>query len=41
MSTSGGYQKYIGGIPEVHRGDIMSTSGDIMMHVGSKVIKAF
>ena len=29
MSTSGDVQ-YIGGIPRVHRGDIMSTSGDIM-----------
>ena len=28
MSTSGGVQ-YIGGIPLVHRGDIMSTSGDV------------
>ena len=34
MSTSGDVQ-YIGGIPKVHRGDIMSsTSGDIMIHVG-------
>ena len=38
--TSGGYHEYIGGC-SVHRGvyheyigDIMSTSGDIMMHVG-------
>ena len=28
FSTSGGVQ-YIGGIPLVHRGDIMSTSGDV------------
>ena len=28
MSTSGDVQ-YIGGIPRVHRGDIMSTSGDV------------
>ena len=33
MSTSGGYHEciggfqYIGGIPRVHQGDIMSTSG--------------
>ena len=27
MSTSGGYHEYIGGIPCVHRGDIMSTLG--------------
>ena len=29
MSTSGGYHEYIGGIPWVHRGDIMSTLGDV------------
>ena len=29
MSTSGGYHEYIGGC-SVHRGDTMSTSGDIM-----------
>ena len=28
MSTSGGYHEYIGGC-SVHRGDIMSTSGDV------------
>ena len=28
MSTSGGYHEYIGGY-SVHRGDIMSTSGDV------------
>ena len=28
MSTSGGYHEYIGGCP-VHRGDTMSTSGDV------------
>ena len=38
MSTSGDVQ-CIGGIPSVHRGDIMSTSGDIMMHVGEQVGK--
>ena len=29
FSTSGGYHVYIGGISWVHRGDIMSTSGDV------------
>ena len=29
FSTSGGYHEYIGGIPWVHRGDIMSTSGGV------------
>ena len=29
FSTSGGYHEYIGGISWVHRGDIMSTSGDV------------
>ena len=33
MSTSGGYHEYIGGC-SVHR-------GDIMMHVGSKLVKTF
>ena len=33
FSTSGGVQ-YIRGIPWVHWGDIMSTLGNIMMHVG-------
>ena len=28
MSTSGGYHEYIGGC-SVHRGDIMSTLGDV------------
>ena len=28
MSTLGGYHEYIGGC-SVHRGDIMSTSGDL------------
>ena len=49
FSTSGGYHEYIGGISwvhlgrSVHRGDTMSTSGDvqnigdIMMHVGGTV----
>ena len=32
MSTSGGYHEYIG--------DTMSTSGDIMMHVGEQVDKS-
>ena len=29
MSTSAGYHEYIGGISLVHRGDIISTSGDV------------
>ena len=29
MGTSGGYHDACGGIPSVHRGDIMSTSGDV------------
>ena len=33
MSTSWGYHEYIRGC-SVHWGDTMSTSGDIMMHVG-------
>ena len=37
----GDYHEYIGGIPWVHRGDTMSTSGDIIMHVGEQVDKAF
>ena len=35
MSTSGGYHQYIRGIPSVYRG------GDIMIHVGSKLVKSF
>ena len=34
MSTSGGYHEYIRGISLVHRGDIMSTSGDVQ-HIGA------
>ena len=33
FSTSEGYHEYIGGC-SVHRGHIMSTSGDIMIAVG-------
>ena len=33
MSTSGGYHEYIRGC-SVHRGDTMSTSGDIMTTLG-------
>ena len=36
----GVYHEYIGGIPEVHRGDIMSTSGDIMIYVGEQSDKS-
>ena len=31
FSTSGGYHEYIGGISRVHRGDIMSIPGDVLM----------
>ena len=54
FSTSGGYHEYIGGvqyiggIPWVHRGDIMSTSGDVQYiggiswyMWGSNLIKSF
>ena len=34
FSTLGGYHEYIGGIPWVHRGDIMSTSGGYYEYIG-------
>ena len=40
FSTSRGYHEYIRGISLVHWG-IFSTSGGILIHVGSKLIKAF
>ena len=38
--SCGGYHAYIGGC-SVHRRDTMNTSGDIMIHTGEQLIKAF